>query len=71
MEAVAEKISVGEKIFHAAESDPVRSAEKAGLVYVTSDQPGYSRVRNGTGFYYMDGKKRLRDKNELDRKSVV
>ncbi len=45
----------------------VKTAVAAGLVYVMDNQPGYTRQRNGSGFYYLDGKKKLRDKDQLAR----
>lgn len=52
-----------------AEATPevIKTAVAAGLVYVMDNQPGYSRIRNDKGFEYMDGRKKLRDKAELNR----
>ena len=35
-------------------TDPVESAEEAGLRYVSDDQPGYTRKAKGDGFVYFD-----------------
>ena len=55
----------------AAESiivDPPRSAEQAGLVYVTDDRPGITRRRAGKGFVYRDADgRRISDRQTLDR----
>jgi DNA topoisomerase-1 len=48
--------------------DPLQSARLAGLRYVTSDSPGFSRRRNGRGFVYLTTRGEiLRDPNELRR----
>jgi DNA topoisomerase I len=49
-------------------SDPIESAEAAGLRYVSDIQPGYRRKKSGKGFTYLgpDGKT-LRDARELAR----
>lgn len=68
MGSTTENIPVDEKLFNAITNDAVKSAEAAGLIYVMSGaRPRYLRVRNGSGFYYIDGKRKLRDKKELDR----
>jgi DNA topoisomerase-1 len=47
--------------------DPARSAEQAGLVYVTDDEPGITR-RAGKGFVYRDvNGGRISDRHTLDR----
>ncbi len=55
----------------AAESiivDPPLSAEQAGLVYMTDDQPGITRRRAGKGFVYRDvDGRRISDRQILDR----
>jgi DNA topoisomerase I len=68
MGSIANYIQVDEKLSNSIPIDSVKSAEAAGLVYVMSGtHPGYLRIRNGSGFYYIDGKRKLRDKKELDR----
>src|SRR3954465_2334106 len=48
--------------------DPVEVAEEAGLRYVTDDQPGYTRKKNGDDFEYFDTDgKRIRDETRLLR----
>src|SRR3954465_10702881 len=48
--------------------DPVEVAEEAGLRYVTDDQPGYTRKKNGDDFDYFDTEgKRIRDETRLLR----
>ena len=49
-------------------ADPVEAAEEAGLRYVSDDQPGYSRKRNGDGFNYFDTEgKPIRDEQRILR----
>ena len=48
--------------------DPPRSAEQAGLTYVTDDEPGITRHRAGKGFIYRDTNgRRITDRQALDR----
>src|SRR5512147_3211942 len=48
--------------------EPTRSAEEAGLTYVTDETPGISRRRAGKGFIYRDVKgRRITDAAELAR----
>lgn len=64
---IAENIEVEKKLFHVITHDAIKTANAAGLVYVSSGEPGYTRVRKDSGFYYMDGNKRLTDTGELER----
>lgn len=49
-------------------TDPIKSAKKAGLRYVSDDQPGISRKRVGRGFSYIDPDgQRIQEKEELKR----
>jgi len=60
-----------ERLSHAkllqANSDPLKAAEVADLIYVTSDTPGFTRIKKGTDFVYTDGKRLLKDKRHLER----
>jgi DNA topoisomerase-1 len=47
--------------------DSVKTALSAGLVYVSDNQPGFARITKGDTICYMDGKKILRDKDQLNR----
>ncbi len=48
--------------------DPKVSAEEAGLVYVNCGETGYTRIRSGKGFRYIDSRKRpVRDARTLAR----
>src|SRR5689334_20101435 len=48
--------------------DPLQSARASRLRYVTSDRPGFRRVRRGLGFSYLDTEGRpIRDPRELAR----
>jgi DNA topoisomerase-1 len=48
--------------------DPPQSAERAGLIYVTDDEPGITRRRAGKGFIYYDTNgQRITDRDALDR----
>lgn len=49
-------------------TEPKEAAEEAGLRYVSDDQPGYTRKRNGSGFVYFDTEgKPIRDEQRLLR----
>ncbi len=48
-------------------NDAVKTAVSAGLVYVSDNQPGFTRTRKGNGFYYTEGNKRLVDSKQLNR----
>lgn len=49
-------------------ADAVEAAEEAGLRYVSDDQPGYTRKRNGDGFVYFDTEgKPIRDEQRVLR----
>lgn len=49
-------------------SDEAKAATRAaGLVYVSDDQPGIRRVRNGSGFRYLRAGKPVRDRTVLRR----
>lgn len=62
-----EEIKLNKRVLRAIVNDVSRTAKEAGLVYVTSNEPGYMRVRNGSGFYYLDGNRKLEDDEELLR----
>lgn len=62
-----QEIKLNSRILRSIVNDVSRTAEHAGLVYVTSSDPGYTRVRNGSGFYYLDGEERIKDEEELMR----
>lgn len=67
MVTLIEEMPVQKKLFRVIAKDPSRTAREAGLVYVSSSEPGFTRVRKGPEFIYMDGNKRLRDKEHLER----
>ena len=72
MAYVTENITFNEKLLHIVSAEVVENAEASGLRYVTSGQPGFSRRREGDMFFYFDGKKKLRNKEHLNRiKSLV
>jgi DNA topoisomerase-1 len=49
-------------------TDATEAAEEAGLRYVSDDQPGYTRERNGDSFVYFDTEgKPIRDEQRLLR----
>jgi DNA topoisomerase-1 len=49
-------------------NDPVEVAKEAGLRYVSDEQPGYTRKRNGDGFIYFDTEgKQIRDEQRILR----
>jgi DNA topoisomerase-1 len=69
MAEIIERIEIEKKLIRVIKHDAVKTAEVAGLVYVSSSdaKSGFSRVRNGSEFIYMDGKRVLRDKSHLER----
>lgn len=67
MVTITEDNPVQKKLFRVIANDPLRTAREAGLVYVSSSDPGFTRVRRGSEFIYMDGNHRLRDREHLER----
>ena len=67
MVAAEDTIRIKKKVMKAITNNAGKTAEIAGLVYVSSNDPGFTRVRNREGFFYMDGNRRLRDKKQLER----
>jgi len=67
MIATEDTVQLEKKMLKAITNDVAKTAVAAGLIYVTCNDPGFSRVRNGTGFYFMDGHRRLRDQEHLER----
>ncbi|HEX2969134.1 MAG TPA: DNA topoisomerase IB [Bacteroidales bacterium] len=62
-----ENILLEKRILRSITSDVSRTAEAVGLVYVTSNEPGFTRIRRGSGFIYMDGDNILSDEDQLER----
>ncbi|HLN19532.1 MAG TPA: hypothetical protein VK213_00475 [Bacteroidales bacterium] len=62
-----EKLRIRKKKLNVITNDAGKTARAAGLVYVTTSEPGFTRVRTESGFYYKDGDKRLRDRDHLER----
>ncbi len=55
-----------------APSDPVAAAKQAGLVHVSDDMPGITRIRAGKGFCYRDPQgRRITDKAERRRLAAL
>lgn len=48
-------------------NDAVKTAVSAGLIYVSDNQSGFTRIRQGTTFFYMEGRKRVREKEQINR----
>lgn len=72
MTVIIENIAEEIEILPETLADSESSASAVGLIYIFDDQPGYTRHRDGDGFYYMDGPSILRNKEELARiKSLV
>lgn len=67
MIAAEDTIRIEKKVMKAITNDAEKTAEIAGLIYVSGNDPGFTRERSGEGFIYMDGNKRLRDQNHLER----
>lgn len=67
MVTVIEDMPVQKKLFRVIAQDASKTAKAAGLVYVSSNDPGFTRIRMGTEFIYLDGNRRLRNKIHLER----
>ena len=53
-------------------SDPQKAAKKAGLIYVSDDMPGITRIRAGKGFSYRDPEgQRIADRGERRRLAAL
>lgn len=67
-----EQIVLSRKKFLAIGTNPQKNAAAVNLVYVSDAQPGITRVKKGNQFYYIKGKEKIKDKNQLQRiKSLV
>jgi DNA topoisomerase-1 len=67
MDHMTEDIVVDRKLLRSISTDVFRNAEAAGLVYVSSNDPGYIRKKRRGKFVYLDGDEILNDPDELDR----
>jgi DNA topoisomerase-1 len=67
MAETIENIVLEKKLVRVIKNDPEKTAEIVGLVYVSSNEKGFKRVRNGSEFIYMDGNRVVKDKANLDR----
>lgn len=67
MAEVLENISLEKKIIRTIKHDASKTAEAVGLVYVSSSQPGFTRVRSENGFIYMNGRRELTNEAHLER----
>lgn len=63
----SEYIKPGKRTKPAALNDVEKIAGLADLIYVSDHQPGFSRKRDGNSFHFMDGKKKLHDREQIDR----
>lgn len=61
------EISVNKRTLRAAIKDPAKSAKAVNLVYVSNQDEGFLRIRDGESFYYVDGDQKLTDKYQLER----
>jgi DNA topoisomerase I len=64
---VSEDIQIGKRLFRAITNDAPKAINAVGLVYVSSTEPGFTRIRIGDRFNYMDGNRKLRDHEHLMR----
>jgi DNA topoisomerase-1 len=67
MAETIEKLEIEKKLIRVIKHDVTKTAEAAGLVYVSSNDPGFTRIRSADGFIYMDGKKVLKNESHLER----
>ncbi|MDB5226714.1 MAG: topoisomerase [Bacteroidota bacterium] len=61
------EISVNKRTLRAGIKDPAKSAKAVNLVYVSDQDEGFVRLRDGASFYYMEGDQKLTDKDQLAR----
>ena len=61
------EIIISKRTFRAAVKDPAKTAKAVNLVYVSDQDEGFSRVREGETFYYLEGDQKLTDKEQLER----
>jgi DNA topoisomerase I len=67
MTPVSEDIQIGKRLFRAITNNAPKAISAIGLVYVSSAEPGFTRVRAGDRFDYMDGNRKLRYQEHLMR----
>lgn len=67
MAETIENIVLEKRVVRVIKNDPEKTAEIVGLVYVSSNDKGLKRVRNGSEFVYMDGNRVVKDKTHLER----
>ncbi len=67
MRLLSEDISLSHKILRNIVNDPEKSARAANLQYVSDAQPGIRRIKRGTTFRYLYGKKQINDQQLLTR----
>lgn len=63
----SDEIKLNKRILRSIVNNVSKTAETADLFYVTGNDQGYSRVKNGSGFYYLDGSRRIKNEEELLR----
>ena len=68
MHAIARKLSNGKKLNGDTTvlAQSAETAEDAGLRYVSDEQPGFSRRRNGDEFEYFDLKRKIMKSHQGD-----
>lgn len=62
-----EDIKIERKLFRVISKDPTKTAEAVGLLYVSSNDQGFTRIRTREGFKYMNGNKELLAAEHLER----
>jgi DNA topoisomerase I len=67
MTPVSDDIQIGKRLFRAITNDAPKAINAVGLVYVSSIEQGFTRIRIGDRFDYMDGNRKLRDHEHLMR----
>lgn len=63
----SEQLLTDKKTLKAALDDVEKGARAVGLVYVSDSQPGYTRVRSGDKFLYLDEDRELHEEEPLKR----
>jgi DNA topoisomerase-1 len=64
---LTEDITISDKIIKTILHDPQKSAQAINLIYVHDNEPGISRQKKGKSFIYTIGRKRVADKELLNR----
>ncbi|MFO7977060.1 MAG: DNA topoisomerase IB, partial [Bacteroidales bacterium] len=62
-----QKLQADKKTLQAALDDAAKGAHAVGLVYVSDSEPGYSRIKRGSRFFFLDQDRELQQEEPLKR----